>query len=205
MKTNLAVFTVSLALSGLLLTVQARAAAGVARNAYSEGSRGSTNVATSPNSQQTKSNASTAKPAGTNIGNHNLADGKAKEVPLNNSISLAAANKASTVGEKNPACKLNPEKATGLDLNKNCGGFDCNNGLKFECFPDKVCWPRGDLDCGLRDYWENGRRDGWRRHNSAPGRGTTRGPPSFTANTIFSTIPPATWRCPTTPLFRYPP
>ncbi len=156
MKTNLTVFTMALSLSGLLLAVEAQAAAGVARNAYSEGSRGNPNVATVPNSQQIKSNASMAKPAGTNIVNHNLADGKAKAGPLNHSRSPVTANKASAVGEKNPACKLSPEKTPAPDLNKICGGFDCNKGLKTECFPGKDGWHCGDLDCSRREYWENG-------------------------------------------------
>jgi hypothetical protein len=162
MKTNLTFFTMTLALSGSLLAVEAQAAAGVARNAYSEGSRGSPNVAAVPNSRQIKSNASMAKPAGTKTADHNLADRKAKAGPLDNSRSLVTATKVSTVGEKNLTCKLKAEKTPAPDLCKICGGFDCNKGLKIECFPGKVCWRCGDLDCGRREYWENGCCAGWR-------------------------------------------
>ena len=147
MKTSQTLLTMALSLAGSLLAIEAQAG-GVARNQYSEGSRGSTNVATAPNLQQGKPNSSTAKSAGQKLGNHNPADGKARGSPSDNSNKSGQVNKLYTAGETSVACKSNPNKGPAADLNTNCSGLTCGTGLKIECYPGSVCWGRGNFRCG---------------------------------------------------------
>ncbi|MGA2259440.1 MAG: hypothetical protein ABSG53_32600 [Thermoguttaceae bacterium] len=147
MKTSWTILTIAVALAGSLLAVAAQAG-GVARNQYSEGSRGSTHAATAPNSQQGKPKSSTAKPAGPNLGNQDPADGKAQGSPSDNSNKSGQGNKLDTAGETSVACKPNPSKGPAPDLNTNCGRLDCGRGLKIECCPGTVCWGRGNFRCG---------------------------------------------------------
>lgn len=78
------------------------------------------------------------------------------------SIRAGVARNAHSVGEKSPACKLNPDKGPAADLNKDCSGLNCDKGLTTKGSPGSVCWGCGDFGCGRGDCWGCGYCVGWR-------------------------------------------
>jgi hypothetical protein len=142
MKTKCAILIIAVVLAGSLLAVAAQAG-GVARNQYSEGLRGGTNVATAPSLQQGKPNSSTAKPVGPKLVNHNPAGGKANGSSSENSNKFRQGSQDNPAGETKLACKQNADHAPAADSRANCGGLNCERGLTIDYLGGAVCWGHG--------------------------------------------------------------